>query len=231
MSVEELFAGLASPDPSDRACAAADLGDDDVAGALGPLLARLDVESDRAVRAALFTALARLSDPDVPARAAALLAHDDASVRNGAVALLQSRGAAALPALRAALASGDADVRKFALDALGPVESPEAAALYESALDDADLHVRMAAVEHLGERRVARLLPRLEAAFAAEGDPMMLSALYAALLAVGTAETWAVIRARHPSAASAPPHLRGAWAEARARWGGETPGGPPSVAP
>jgi hypothetical protein len=215
-----LLESLGSTDPVDRICAAADLGSDDIPGALTALIARLAIETDRDVRASIFNALARLRDPGVCACAAALLASDDAYVRNGAVALLQAKGPEALPAIRDALASTDADVRRFAIDALGSISAPEVVPVYEAALRDENVHVRMSAVEHLGDRRVARMRPQLEAAFAAERVPTMVSALYAALLAVGDARTWRVILARHPTVGAAPAHLRGSWLRALGPWAG-----------
>ncbi len=218
MSVERLVAQLNAESDEERAWAAEDLGCGDVGTALPALLARVRVEPSRAVREAIVTALSRLTDPAVPAGVAELLSHDDAFLRNGAVALLRARGAAAVPAIRRAFESPDPDLRKLALDILGAIETPDADALYEAGLRDRDINVRIAAIEYVGEHRRAGFRPCLEALFPDEPNPMLLAALFATLASIGTEQTWSVIAARFPTVESVPAFLRGAWLRALAQW-------------
>lgn len=219
MALEELVSQLNAADEAERAWAAEDVGAGDLGAALPALMDRLLVEPSQPVREALLGALSRLTDPTVPARVAALLTHPDASLRNGAVALLRSRGAAAIPAVRERFLQGDADLRKLALDVLGAIEAEAADELYEAALRDPEVNVRIAAVECVGEHRRGAFLPWLEATFLDEREPMMVSALFGALASIGAESSWRAVTRRYPGFEEVPAVHRGEWLRALAQWG------------
>jgi HEAT repeat protein len=90
-----------------------------------------------------------------------LHSQENAGLRNAAVEILTRIGRAALPGLLEELTCQDHDVRKFALDILGAIGDPSAAAGMIRALVDEDGNVRAAAAENLGRLRVAEAVPAL----------------------------------------------------------------------
>jgi hypothetical protein len=220
MNSEDLVARLSSDDSSIRSEAVEDIGWADMGTALDALVARLQIEPLQAVREGIVATLARLSDPRVSACVAALLAHEDAGVRNGALTILQKKGRGSLDAIQRAFREGNADVRKLAIDATSRWDGSEIDELYEAALVDHDINVRMSAVESIEEHGRSAFRERLEALFREESNPMMLSTLLSALLVVGGDSTWSAIQARYPTLVSAPPHQRGLWIRALGQWAG-----------
>ncbi|MGA2448928.1 MAG: HEAT repeat domain-containing protein [Polyangiaceae bacterium] len=220
MNAEDLMAQLSSEDESIRSEAVDDIGWADMGAALGALVARLQIESSQAVREGIVAALARLTDPRVPASVAALLTHEEAAVRNAALRILQKKGRGSLDAIQRAFREGNADVRKLAIDATARWVGSEVDALYGAALVDHDLNVRMSAVESIEEHGRGAFRERLEELFRTESDPMMLSTLLSALLVVGGDSTWSAIQSRYPTLESAPPHQRALWIRAFGQWAG-----------
>jgi hypothetical protein len=220
MNAEELMAGLSDDDSSIRSDAVEDIAWGDVGAALEALLARLPIEPSQAVREEIVVALGRLTDPRIPALCAALLTHDEAFVRNAALTILQKKGRGSLDAIERAFREGNADVRKLAIDATARWDSSEVDGLYEAALADEDINVRMAAVENIGEHGRSAFRERLEELLRKESNPMLVATLLSALLAVGCELTWSAIRSRYASLEAVPAHQRVLWIRALGQWGG-----------
>jgi hypothetical protein len=220
MNAEDLVARLHSEDESVRSEAVEDIGWADMGAALDALVARLQVEPSQAIREAIVAALARLSDPRVPGCVADLLTHEDASVRNGALTVLQKKGRGSIDAIQRAFREGNADVRKLAIDATRSWDGTEIDALYQAALADEDINVRMAAVESIEDHSRQAFRERIEELFRVESNPMMLSMLLSALLAIGGDPTWDAIQSRYPTLDSAPRHQHTLWIRALGQWAG-----------
>jgi HEAT repeat protein len=104
------------------------------------------------VRKAAVERLAAWPDADLVCAAlvAALGDGENPGRRNAAVDALVRRGAAALPRLLDAVRSQDADVRKFAVDALAGIADPRATDALLVRLWDDDANVRASAADALG---------------------------------------------------------------------------------
>lgn len=157
---------LDSVDPGERRLAVADSMEADC------LFARLGTEEDAGVRHAIFTRLGALGEAAVAVRLVAILASDDAALRNDAILALRRCGEAALPALGAALESVNPDVRIFAANALEGIATPAARGLLIALLDqEGDANVCLAAVEamaHIGAPNDVAALAALRGRFADE---------------------------------------------------------------
>jgi HEAT repeat protein len=144
---DDLLAGLTDPDPGVRRRAIA-LAVGHVEVPLVPLLA--DVDDDVAEQAAWACGERQPPEPGAVEELTALVTgHDDALVREAAVAALGAIGhPAGLPAIL--LATGDKPaVRRRAVLALAPFEGPKVTAALERALGDRDWQVRQAAEDLL----------------------------------------------------------------------------------
>ena len=104
------------------------------------------------VRRAAVRALGELRGTPtlVPALVAGMASSDNAGLRNACVEVLLGIGIGAVGELVQSLSTPDPDHRKFIVEALGGISSPEAARALAVALDDPDDNVRSAAVEALG---------------------------------------------------------------------------------
>jgi HEAT repeat protein len=220
MNVQTLIAGLTLEDETDRIYAAEDLGCTGAAEAIAPLVERLAIEPSRKVRETIFAALERIECPEVLVQIIALLDADDAFLRNQTVALLQRKGAAAVPVLLARMSEADPDVRKFVLDAAAGISSPEIEPIYDAAMRDTDINVLIAALEYLGEQRKTRFKPDVEGIFLHAQEPMLVCAAFAALIQIGDAASWYCIRQRYPTAACVPAWELGWWIRALGDFGG-----------
>jgi len=146
LSVEELSTSLEDPDPAvrRRACEATAL----VPGDQPPSLGRaLSDEHPAVVEVAAWACGERApAEPGIVEVLATLATgHDDALVREAAVAALGSIGdEAGLPAILAATRD-KATVRRRAVIALAPFDGPEVDAALEQARTDRDWQVRQAA--------------------------------------------------------------------------------------
>jgi HEAT repeat protein len=142
---------LADPEPSVRRRALEVAAASDHDGTQLDLTPLLDDPDDRVVEVAAW-ALGEQEPPNPDAvgpLCALVTGHDDALVREAAVAALGAIGdPAALPTILAA--TGDkATVRRRAVIALAPFEGPEVDAALERALTDRDWQVRQAAEDLL----------------------------------------------------------------------------------
>ncbi len=204
MGLQEAILQLSSPDECDRIYAAEDLGLAGEREGIDPLIQRVVEEPSRAVREAIFAALARIPDDAIIHRAAQLLSSDDSDIRNLALELLQSRGSAAVPELRRLLAAEDCDLRKFALDVLSRIETPASEELLAIALGDRDLNVVITALENVRHGHCPALRQRvLQHALTGE-HPMVVLAAMEALGRIGDTACYRHIRQRFPSLASTP---------------------------
>ena len=219
MIMQTLIAQLALEDEADRINAAEDLGYANVVEAIAPLVDRLAIEPSRKVRETIFLALERIDSPEIPIQVAALLDSDDAFLRNQSIGLLQRKGAAAVPVLLARMHDTDPDVRKFVLDTAAGISSPAVEPIYEAAVQDQDMNVLIAALEHLGGQRKTRFKPAVEQIFLKATEPMLVCAAFATLLEIGDAASWQYIRQRYPTAASVPNWELGWWIRALGEFG------------
>jgi HEAT repeat protein len=185
MNVNELVNALNGPDETDRIYAAQDLGDAGDAHSVSALASRLAVESSRAVKEAIFSALGRIHDDSLIPTVISLVEVDDAFVRNEAVRLLGRRGDEAVPALARAIDSQDPDVRKFALDAVSTIDSGLKNDIYRRLLLDKDINLVITVVEHIGREAKVALKANVEAVLEEAKHPMLISACVDALGQIG----------------------------------------------
>jgi HEAT repeat protein len=219
MNIQSLIASLSAEDEADRINAAEDLGYAEAVEAIAPLVERLGTEGSRKARETIFLALERIDRPEVPVQVAALLDSDDAFLRNQAIGLLQRKGEASIPVLLLRMKDADADVRKFVLDTAAGISSPVVEPIFEAAMQDPDINVLIAALEHLGEQRKSRFKSAVEEIFTRATEPMLVCAAFATLIQIGDADSWICIRRRYPTAASVPSWELGWWIRALADFG------------
>jgi len=205
MGLEDAIRQLSNPDECERIYAAEDLGLAGSCDAIDPLFRRVVKEPSQAVREAIFRALAQIPDAAVIRRAAELLLSDDPGLRNQALELLQSRGSAVAPELRRLLSVDDRDLRKFAVDVLSRIETPEIEELLAIALADNDANVVITALENVRHCHAAPLRQAvLEHALRGE-HPMVVLAAMEALARIGDAECYRRVRERFPTLEATPP--------------------------
>src|ERR1019366_4554998 len=122
-SLQEFMEKLDCPDEAERTYAAEDIGYLNAPEGVPPLLEHLGKESSRAVRDAIFQALTRIDADAAIEGSIGLLESDDPQIRNQAVEVLRSKGAASVPFLNAVMREGDKDVRKLVLDVLSGIQA------------------------------------------------------------------------------------------------------------
>jgi len=210
---------LWNEDEAVRAMAAEDAGYDDLFEAIAPLCERLPLEPSRSMRQTIMTALQRMTHKEVIEQALSLLSNEDVFVRNSAVALLQSRGIAALGGLAHYLGNADADIRKLVLDSLSAIGGDAAEQLLARGLEDTDINVEIAAIEYLGERGSVRQVPAVAALFQSAQEPMLLAAAAAALSVLGGHDSWQAVVSRFPTFKLVPAYLLGSWLNLLACYG------------
>jgi len=198
MGMEDTILQLSNVDECDRIYAAEDIG---LAGApegAAPLFGQLLNEPSQAVREAIFAALARLPNDSVLQGAVQLLSHDDPGIRNQALELLQSRGNSVVPELRHLLAAPGSDLRKFAVDVLSRIETPESEELLAIAIADRDVNVVITALENIRHCHSRALRQEVLRHALSGGHPMLVLAALDALGRVGDAECYRQVRERFP---------------------------------
>jgi HEAT repeat protein len=173
LSVAEVRAALAEGDEGIRQAAVARL-DPGATGAVGILLLAMADTSWRVRREAVERAIGSGIDRGVliAALVPVLGEPDDVGLRNSAVEAVVALGAAAVPALHAALAPRP-EHRKVLCDVLGRIGAAESAGALAELLSDEDWNVRIAAAEALG---------RLAAGPAGPDTPVFTRVLLDALL-------------------------------------------------
>lgn len=195
IKLDEYVGGLSSPGEAERIYAAEDIGCANCAEGVAPLLERLPAEPSRAVREAIFAALANIEDEAVIEGAIGLFASEDSFLRNQAVDLLRRRGPGVIPSLIPAFHKANGDERKLILDVLAAVDGPGAFEIYDRALSDGDENVVITAVENLGNAHKTEFRARIEELAAAE-HPMLAGACLETLAQIGNAHSLEVIRSR-----------------------------------
>jgi HEAT repeat protein len=153
---------LGDPDPAQRRLAARDLAAHPQAAlALGQALA---VETDAAVRQALFTSLAAHASDAAVQALLPLLRSEEPSLRNGAIEALAAMPQAVAPCVDQMLRDADPDVRIFTVNLLGELRHPGVPGwLVQVLLHDSHVNVVAAALEVLAEVGSAAELPALRA--------------------------------------------------------------------
>lgn len=182
-----LLAQLSDADPSVRRWAARDLADHPRAAA--GVCARVAVEADPGVRAALFNTAAALGGPVVAEAMVQLLRSEEPAVRNGAIEVLAGAPDEAAPHIDRLLRDADTDVRIFTVNLLGELRHPDVPCWLAQVLEsEADTNVIGAALEVLLEVGGPETLPVLERArhrFA--GEPYIGFSIDLAVERIGTA--------------------------------------------
>jgi HEAT repeat protein len=211
-----LLEGLAAEDPADRRKAVADIAafGAGASAAIPHLIARLDDISEPVGLAAAY-ALAGMGEAATGPLVAAMLSNDGESVddarvfidegqhsevemtaRNAAHGLV-ALGSAAVPALLAAFEAAGPRVRKYIAFALGEIidDRPEVLGLLARASRDADVYVRINAVEGLGLKQPAPVaVDALTLALADGEDEVRFNAAFAlARLGPGAAPATAAL--------------------------------------
>jgi len=219
MNTQTLISNLTLEDETDRSYAAEDLGYTGSAEAITPLIERLTVETSLMVRDTIFSALDRIDNPEVIRQVAALLDSDDAFLRNQAVALLQRKGGASTGVLLSKMNDIDPDVRKFVLDAAAGISSALVDPIFAAAMRDQDVNVVIAALEHVGGRRMVAFKTDVEKLFLDGTEPMLVCSAFSTLLEIGDTDSWQCILRRYPTAASVPGWELGWWIRALGEFG------------
>lgn len=193
VSLDLVAAALDASDAEERRQATSLLADLFIHDAL-PLLVRALGDADWRVRKeatlaarafvpapSLVSAMIRLFDPG-----------DNVGLRNAAVDVLASCGAAATGPLSAALGQLDADGRKLVVQALGATRDPQALGILSRAMRDPDSNVRQGAVEAIA--RLGPLVPaeaqRLLLQNLEGNDPFCQLAALEGLNALGAVVPW-----------------------------------------
>ena len=160
-----------------------------------------------AVRQSLVLALGELRTPRAVDRLIAVLGRtdEDSTLRNYAADSLGKIGDdRAIDTLRVSLGSTDALHRAYAVNALGYFDSADVPDMLEEALRDSFWRVRVAALDAVGRRKQAELLPAV--IYRARRDPenrVRLDAI-SAVAAIGTAEAWEFLRSQFVDERTAP---------------------------
>jgi len=207
IDLTECIEKLSSEQEPDRIYAAEDLGYANQVAGVAALLARLEVEPSAAVKQAIFAALGQIEDESVIEAMIALLDSEDAFVRNQAVEVLRQRDGRIGTYLERAFNEGDADRRKFVVDVLAYMGGTESIGIYQRALADADVNVRISAIESAGAAHRRELKERIEALAIAGAHPMVLSACLEALAEIGDQASVAAIHERFGKHGSIPAYL------------------------
>jgi len=182
---------LSSENPEERRRATASLAALTGPAAVEALLRALGDVDWRVRKEAVTAAVEMAADPVVLQALVEVLASRDEDVgrRNAAVEALAGFGIAAVDALGVVMPRLDADGRKLAAEALGSTGSDAAVPVLRTLVGDADVNVRVAAVEALaalGATSVDSVVPVLEAVLQAP-EPMLRLAALMGLNSLGVA--------------------------------------------
>jgi HEAT repeat protein len=177
----DLTRALSALDPNERWAAvrtAADRPD-----AVAMLAHALSRESEQRVRAAIFTALARIATPESMLVVLPYLRSDDANIRTGAMDALRAMPDATKPHMALLLADPDPDVRLLACDLARGMPGGDLARLLCALIEgEAQANVCGAAVEvlaEIGDADSIAALSRCAARFTS--DPFLEFAIEAAI--------------------------------------------------
>lgn len=220
-AVDECAGKLGHADETERSYAAEDLGYLNSAEAVRALLGRLPREPSLIVRDAIAQALIRFDGEEAIQGAVGLLMSDDAQLRNLAVGVLKHRVKRAIPFLMTVMNEGDADMRKFVLDALYDFEGKDADGIYAAALADDDPNIVITAVENIGRAGLKAFRIQVEKLFRETEEPMLLCACLETLGGIGNDSSLKIIEGRFGDSGAIPGYLRRSYVTAVAALGGE----------
>ncbi len=147
--VTALIRDLLSQDEATRRYAAEDLAELRDSRAVAPLIPLL-FDPTAAVREAAVDALKAIGGEETVRAVIPLLRTENAAARNAASEVLEWAGEPAVPHLVKLLDDDDKDVRKFAVDIMALIGSPDTEDAFVRALQDRDINVAAAAAEALG---------------------------------------------------------------------------------
>jgi HEAT repeat protein len=161
-STDRLLELLTEGDVAERRHAARALSRDPDAALV--LAARLEHESDKGVRDALFGSLGKIGGMQTAGLVAGLLRSEDAGLRGGAVETLKQMRDDAVPVLDTLLSDSDPDTRILVVEVIrawpGPTAVPRLLRVIET---DPHVNVCGAAVDVITEAGTKDLLPALAA--------------------------------------------------------------------
>jgi HEAT repeat protein len=156
-----LISQLGSDDPSERRWAARDLVK--YPETVEALMAALTVESEHAVREALFDTLQLIGGEAVITGLITLLRAENAELRNGAIEVMQSMPTAIADHIKELLNDRDSDVRIFAIDILQVLAHPRTPEWLMSVLKkETHINVIATAVDRISEVGTLDMLPEIE---------------------------------------------------------------------
>jgi HEAT repeat protein len=196
ISLDDCIEKLQSEDEADRIYAAEDIGYSNQGAGVNPLLARLPIETSRAAREAIASALSQMDHDSVILGVLDWLDSEDVFLRNQAVEILAIRVAKAIPYLGHAFRCGGSDRRKFILDILARSGDPKTDDIYDLALSDPDLKIVIAAIENLGNNRKTSYRQRVENLLSPDAHPMLLCVCLDTLACIGDTSSLDVVRTR-----------------------------------
>ncbi|MCW6511553.1 HEAT repeat domain-containing protein [Lichenifustis flavocetrariae] len=140
------------------------------------LTRHLAAETDPVLRETLLTSLVRIGGVRAARPLIALLATDDASLRNAVIETLQSMGEEVLPEIEAQLENQDSDLRIYAVNMLLSFRSPRVPDIALRVIaQDPHVNVCAAAVDVLAEVGRPEMVEALQAAAARFSDQPFLS--------------------------------------------------------
>lgn len=203
-SLAEFIEQLHGVEEAERIYAAEDIGYLNLPEGVPALLERLNQETSRAVREAIFQALLRIEADAATEGSIGLLGSDDPQIRNQAVEVLRAKGIRSIPFLGNLMRDGDKDQRKLVLDVLSGVSASSVEAIYEAALSDTDPNVVITAVDNLGRARATQFAGQIEKLLLAASHPMLVGACLEALGGMGDEHSVVAIRQRFPELAAMP---------------------------
>ena len=161
-SYSELIDGLDSVNPTARRMCARDLAE--YPESVSDLLAALVVDEDVPTQEAIFSSLRKIGNKAVVDGLMPLLRSDHASIRNGAIEVLQTLPAHIEGQIVTLLNDQDSDVRIFAIDILQALAHPQTPVWVASVLkDETHINVVATAIDRLAEMGGPENIEDLEA--------------------------------------------------------------------
>jgi hypothetical protein len=157
------------------------------------LAMQFEKEESTFVRRRLIVALGTFPSTETAIVVRRLLGSTEAYVRNGALAVMQLLGPAALPVLTELMVHENCDLRKMAVDALSKIPGEVASLLLINGLEDTDVNVVSTCAEALGSRHDVRSVPALCIALAGTENVWVAFAIMESLATNGDATILKII--------------------------------------
>jgi len=198
-SIDELIQDLHSEDEKTRAFAAEDIVFDKVPGGIEILIDRLELEESRFVREVIVNCLKALKGREIVEKIIPLLSSEDAFIRNAGIEILSMQGVIATEFMRKLLGDTDKDIRKFALDILFQLKSPNTTALIAEALNDLDINNLITAVEYLGHMEDTSYTPKVNELFMRSDNILLRCTCLEALAFIGDEESIRCVNKMYPN--------------------------------